>query len=174
MRDFAVCKSLDAVLADHPKDREALLLAAPTARRSGDGRGEKPIWRYQRGDLETVELERKLRGLRRVNSRAPTKSCNSASASRITLRLRDVGSRTRTTLFEAAEKLSGPLDLWMACICRPRIASRLWPGRGRSWSLRAWPRRLQTTIVSAAIDPDRYDARLRLAHFLTRHQPKNR
>lgn len=177
-RDFAAArKELDVYLAARPKDRQALLLAARTARRAGDGPATEPfLSRYldAGGDAEEADLERVLRR---------TQDGDPGGAAALMRFCADHPDNPATgfvleALGRGFLKARVPVqavtcfDQWLKRDLSPadRAQGLVWRGQALEMLGRN-PEAAGGYRAALALDPAHPEARLRLAEFLTRDDP---
>ncbi|OWK34693.1 tetratricopeptide repeat protein [Fimbriiglobus ruber] len=178
-RDFSgALRSLEAYSAGHPDDAEALLLAAQTARRAGDGTAferylqryatagggrvpaelERDMWRTQTGDLSAYAGVLRFCQAHPDHPTAP-----------LMLESAAVGCLAANRPNEAVTCT----DLWMKGTLSPEDRAEALFLRGRGLEgLGRMPEAAEDYRRVLEQMPTRDDARLRLAQFLTREEPR--
>jgi tetratricopeptide (TPR) repeat protein len=178
-RDFATARrELDEHLARNPRDADAEFLAARTARRAGDGPAAEPhLKRYLElgGDPETAELEREMQRSQDGNvsgAAGVLKFCADHPdhpAAPFMLEAMAQGLLKAGDLVRAV----ACLDLWLARDLTPadRVQGLVWRGQALERQGRA-PEAAADYGYALAIDEGHVEARLHLAEFLIRDEPR--
>ncbi|MDB5307275.1 MAG: tetratricopeptide repeat protein [Gemmataceae bacterium] len=178
-RDFATARrELDTHLGNNPRDLDAHLLAAQTARRADDGpAAEGHLQQYLDlgGDPDAVALERTLRRSQEGDSSGgggALKFCTDNPDHPAVPFMLEALARGLLATGRPGQALTC-LDLWLARSPPPadRVQALEWRGRALEGMGRA-PEAAEDYRRALAIDPGHAEARLRLAGFLTRDDPR--